>query len=77
MKRGDVKGLGLIVLLPICCLGLPLLVAASVGVAAVVWIGAIVAGAIAVAAVGVVAAARVRRRRSAHSPSLRMTGSRS
>ena len=25
MKRGDVKGLGLIALLPICCLGLPLL----------------------------------------------------
>ena len=76
MKRGDVKGLGLIALLPICCLGLPLLVAASVSVAAVVWVGAIVAAAVAVAAAVVVVAARARRRRSARSPSLRMTGSR-
>ena len=76
MKRGDVKGFGLIALLPICCLGLPLLVAASVSVAAVVWVGAIAAGAIAFAAVVVVVAARVRRRRSTRSPSVRMTGSR-
>ena len=76
MKRGDVKGLGLIALLPICCLGLPLLVAASVSVAAVVWVGAIAAGAVAFAALVVVVAARVRRRRSTRSPSLRMTGSR-
>ena len=77
MKRGDVKGLGLIALLPLCCLGLPLLVAASVSVAAVAWIGGIAAGAVAFAAVAVVAAARVRRRRSTRSPSLRLTGSRS
>jgi len=76
VKRGDVKGLCLIALLPICCLGLPLLVAASVSVAAVVWIGAIVAGPIAVAAGAVVAAARVRHRRSTRSLSLRITGSR-
>ncbi len=76
MKRGDVKGLGLIALLPICCLGLPLLVAASVSVAAVVWVGAIAAGAIAFAALVVVVAAPVRRWRSAQSPSLRITGSR-
>ena len=77
MKRADVKGLGLIALLPICCLGLPLLVAASVSVAAVVWIGGIAAGAVAFAALVVVVAARVRRRRSARSPSLRISGSRS
>ena len=77
MKRGDVKGLGLIALLPICCLGLPLLVATSVSVAAVAWIGGIAAAAVAFAAVVVVVAARVRRRRSSQSPSVRMTGSRS
>ena len=77
MKRGDVKGLGLIALLPICCLGLPLLVAASVSVAAVAWVGAIAAGAVAFAALVVVVTARVRHRRSTRPPSLRISGSRS
>jgi len=69
VKRADVKGLGLIALLPICCIGLPLLVAASVSVAAVAWVGAI-------AALVVVVTARVRHRRSTRSLSLRITGSR-
>ena len=52
MKGGADKalGLGLIALLPICCVGLPLLLAAGISLAAFAWGGAVLGGLVAVAA---------------------------
>lgn len=62
MKKGTDKavGLGLLALLPICCIGLPLLAAATISVAALAWGGALVGAVVAVVALSVV----VLRRRS-------------
>ena len=58
---GDERlGLGLLALLPIACCGLPILLAASIGVAAVAWGGAVVG---AIAAAGLSTVFLVRRRR--------------
>lgn len=52
MKNGTEKGvgLGLIALLPICCIGLTLVLTAGISVAALAWGGALVGGIVAVAA---------------------------
>jgi len=65
MKSGSNKGLGLglIALLPICCVGLPLLAAASIGVAALAWGGAVVGALVAVVALAVVLRRATTRRR--------------
>ena len=56
MKKSTDKavGLGVLALLPICCLGLPLLAAASISVAALAWGGALVGAAVALVALSVV-----------------------
>ncbi len=62
-------GLGGIALLAIaCCIGLPLLVAAGFGVAAVALVGGITAGALALAAAIGLLIVRARRRRPVHAP---------
>ncbi len=50
MKNGTEKGvgLGMIALLPICCIGLTLVLAAGISAAALAWGGALVGGIIAV-----------------------------
>lgn len=63
MRKGI--GLGGLVLLPIvCCVGLPLLVAAGASVAAFALIGGITVGALAFAAAIGLVVVRVRRRRA-------------
>lgn len=51
MKNGTEKGvgLGMIALLPICCIGLTLVLTAGISVAALAWGGALVGGIVAVA----------------------------
>jgi hypothetical protein len=64
VKRGTDRavGLGVLALLPICCIGLPLLAAASISVAALAWGGAAVGAVVAIGALSVVL---LRRRSSA------------
>lgn len=56
MRKGTDKavGLGLVALLPLCCLALPLLAAASISVAALAWGGALLGALVALAAFSVV-----------------------
>ena len=62
-------GFGGIALLPIaCCIGLPLLVAAGFGVAAVALVGGIAVGALALGAAIGLLIVRARRRRRLHAP---------
>lgn len=51
MKNGTEKGvgLGMIALLPICCIGLTLVLAAGISATALAWGGALVGGIVAVA----------------------------
>lgn len=67
------KGIGLagLALLPIaCCVGLPLLLAAGVSVAAFALIGGIAVGAVALAAAVALLAVRARRRRACATPTI-------
>ena len=61
MRRG--LGYGALALLPLCCIGPPLIVAVGLG-AALVWIGSAVAAVAALAVGGAVLATHVRRRRT-------------
>ena len=70
MNSGTDKGLGrgVVIALPLlligCCVGLPLLAAASISVAALAWGGALVGGLVAVAAFSVVLLRRRARARA-------------
>ena len=62
-------GIGGVALLPlVCCIGLPLLVAAGLSVAALVWIGGIGVDAVALVAAFVLLYVRARTRRSSAVP---------
>ncbi len=68
-------GLGALALLPIvCCIGVPLIVAAGVSVALAAWVSGIAIGGIVLVGAIVLLAVRVRRHRTQR-PSLRITGS--
>jgi thiamine monophosphate synthase len=70
-RAGSGVGFGLLALLPIaCCVGLPLVAAAGISVAAVAWVGGLAVGAVAlVAAVFfLVVRARAKERAASFSP---------
>lgn len=54
-------GVGVSVLAVVCCLGLPLLLAAAAGTALAVWIGGLIVGAVVLVALVALLADRARR----------------
>ena len=70
-------GLGALALIPIvCCVGIPLIVAAGISVAVAAWASGIAVGSILLVAVVILVSVRVRRRRSRQVPPLSLTRSR-
>jgi asparagine N-glycosylation enzyme membrane subunit Stt3 len=70
-RRGNL-GLGLLALVSIaCCIGLPLVAAAGIGVAVATWIGGAVLGAIVLGGAALVFGLRLRRRHGGSLPLMR------
>lgn len=75
-RTGSGVGFGLLALVPIaCCVGLPLVAAAGISVAAVAWVGGLALGAVAflAAVVFLVVRARAKERAASFSPPERTT----
>lgn len=72
----DRKSLGLLAVVPIaCCIGLPLIAAAGISVAAAAWVGGITGAALVL--VGVVLLAVRARRQRTHGPTTSIPGAHS